>query len=211
MAKKDTDARSWFRFAIAVTALLQALHAQAETFTGRVIGVADGDTLTVLDERRQQHKIRLAGIDAPEKRQPFGGRSKQNLAAMAFNKNVVVEWNKRDRYGRTVGKVMVNGVDANLEQINAGMAWWYRDYAKEQSPEDRRQYEQAEAKAQMSRTGLWSDKNPVPPWDFRHGTGAAVARSLEQKTDCPCSSDDLCTGQKGGRYCITFSGTKRYR
>lgn len=141
--------------------------AAAETLTGRVVGIADGDTITVLDSNRQQHKIRLSGIDAPEKKQPFGERSKQHLAEMVFNKTVTVEWQKLDRYGRTVGKVMVNGVDVNLVQVKAGMAWWYEKYRKEQSERDQYLYSAQEQEAKAKRVGLWSDQNPVPPWDWR--------------------------------------------
>ena len=112
----------------------------AATITGRVVAVSDGDTLTVLDADRAQHKIRLSGIDAPEKAQAFGERSKQNLSRLVFGKEIEVQWNKRDRYGRIVGKVLVaeapckagdcpKTVDACLSQITAGLAWWYRDYA----------------------------------------------------------------------------------
>lgn len=182
-----------------------ALSARAETLTGFVVGIADGDTITVLDARRQQHKIRLAGIDAPEKGQPFGDRSKQNLAAMVFNKSVNVEWDKQDRYGRTVGKVMVNGVDANLEQVKAGQAWWYEQYRREQSPEDQRRYANAEQDARVRRVGLWRDSLPVAPWDFRHGTGPAA---VEQS--CPCGGPVTCTGTKGGHYCTMANGSKSY-
>jgi len=182
-----------------------ALSARADTLTGYVIGIADGDTITVLDSGRQQHKIRLAGIDAPEKGQPFGDRSKQNLAAMVFNKSVQVEWNKQDRYGRTVGKVMVNGVDANLEQVKAGQAWWYEKYRMEQSPEDQRRYASAEQDARARRVGLWGDSLPVAPWDFRHGNGPA-----DVAQHCPCGGPATCTGPKGGRYCTTPSGGKSY-
>ncbi len=92
------------------------------------MGIADGDTLTILDTSNQQHRIRLYGIDAPEKKQPFGSRSKQNLAALAFAKHAVVEWTKPDRYGRIIGKVIVDGQDVGLRQIEAGLAWWYRKY-----------------------------------------------------------------------------------
>jgi endonuclease YncB( thermonuclease family) len=186
---------------------LLALSANAETLTGYVVSIADGDTLTLLDANRQQHKIRLAGIDAPEKSQGFGDRSKQSLAVLVFNKNVTVEWNKLDRYGRTIGKIMVNGVDANLEQVRTGMAWWYRDYAKEQSPEDRAKYEQAEVMAKQQRFGLWQDANSMPPWDFRHGG----AKSAPDNNFCLCSSSLVCTGPKGGHYCITQSGGKSYK
>lgn len=113
-----------------VVIFLVAVSAHAESLYGYVVDITDGDTIVVLDANHEQHKIRLAGIDAPEKvnsekapetAQPFGERSKQNLASIVFNKNVAVEWSKLDRYGRTVGKVMVNGIDANLAQIKAGM------------------------------------------------------------------------------------------
>ncbi len=147
--------------------LLLAFSAHAETLSGRVVGIADGDTITILDAANQQHKIRLAGIDAPEKKQPFGERSKQHLSDLVFNKQVTVEWNKLDRYGRTVGKILVSGVDTNLEQIRAGMAWWYEKYRKEQSPADQRLYDQAEQQARARRVGLWHDQDPIPPWDWR--------------------------------------------
>lgn len=97
--------------------------AYAEILSGRVVGIADGDTITVLDNTNTQHKIRLAGIDAPEKKQPFGNNSKKMLSSLVFGKTVDVDWDKRDRYGRLVGKVIIDGVDANLEQIKYGLAW----------------------------------------------------------------------------------------
>ncbi len=142
--------------------------ANAATITGRVVGVSDGDTITVLDTSRTQHKIRLAGIDAPESKQAFGTRSKQHLSGSVYNRQVTVEWDKHDRYGRTVGVVLVDGHDANLEQVRAGMAWWYRHYAKDQRPEDRQLYDAAETEARAAKRGLWADANPVPPWEWRH-------------------------------------------
>jgi endonuclease YncB( thermonuclease family) len=139
----------------------------AETISGRVVGVADGDTLTVLDASKQQHKIRLDGIDAPEKAQPFGDRSKQSLSDLAFNRDVQVQTHKRDRYGRVVGKVLHDGADLNLIQINRGMAWHYKAYAGEQTPEDRMRYAAAEEIARREKRGLWRDKEPTPPWDWR--------------------------------------------
>jgi endonuclease YncB( thermonuclease family) len=141
--------------------------ASAETIAGRVVAIADGDTLTVLDATNHQHKIRLAGIDAPEKKQPFGDRSKQHLAQMVFNKAVTVEWKKQDRYGRTVGKVLVNGIDANLEQIKAGMAWWYEKYRKEQSAADQLAYADTEQQARALHVGLWRNPAPLAPWVWR--------------------------------------------
>jgi endonuclease YncB( thermonuclease family) len=135
---------------------------------GRVVGVSDGDTITVLDYNKQQHKIRLAGIDAPEAHQPFGQKAKASLSALVFDRQVSADCGKVDRYRREVCKVIVDGIDVNLEQVKAGMAWWYRKYAKEQSPDDRATYEQAEFWAKARRLGLWADKNPTPPWEWRH-------------------------------------------
>ncbi len=139
----------------------------SETISGRVVGVADGDTLTVLDGSKQQHKIRLDGIDAPEKAQPFGQRSKQSLSDLAYNRHVQVETHKSDRYGRVVGKVLLDGTDLNLVQINRGLAWHYKVYAHEQTREDRARYAAAEEVARSERRGLWRDAEPTPPWDWR--------------------------------------------
>lgn len=160
----------------ATFALLCALTAlaHAEVTEGKVIGVADGDTITVLDASKSQHRIRLQGIDAPESSQAFGARSKQHLSDLVFNKEVSVEWKKRDRYGRVLGKVLVGGRDACLAQVRAGMAWHYKYYQEEQSPEDRRLYAEAEREARAARRGLWAEPDPVPPWDFRRGGRSAT-------------------------------------
>jgi endonuclease YncB( thermonuclease family) len=149
-------------------ALLFSFVCNAATITGKVVGVADGDTITVLDDTSTQHKIRLAGIDAPEKKQAFGNRSKESLSEMVFDKTVNVETEKRDRYGRQIGKVLVNGQDVNLVQVERGMAWFYRQYQREQSPNDRKLYEAAEDAAKAGQLGLWRDVAQVPPWEFRH-------------------------------------------
>jgi endonuclease YncB( thermonuclease family) len=150
--------------------LLLALFLQstyADVILGRVIGVSDGDTITVLDNTNIQHKIRLGGIDAPEKKQSFGNVSKQSLSDLVYNQQVDVEWHKKDRYGRKVGKVLVNHEDANLEQIKRGMAWYYKKYKGELEQSDRISYVQAEQDAQTNRLGLWLDESPIAPWDFR--------------------------------------------
>ena len=147
--------------------ILLSPHSYAAQLTGRVVSVADGDTITVLDANRQQNKVRLTGIDAPEKFQPFGNRSRQHLGALVHGRDVVVEWNKRDRYGRILGKVLVGSVDANLEQIRAGLAWHYKQYEREQSREDRETYASAELDARTAKRGLWIDPAPIPPWEFR--------------------------------------------
>lgn len=162
--------RSWShpsRVWIGLILALGSLVASAETITGRVVGVTDGDTLTVLDASDQQFKIRLSGIDAPEKRQPFGNRAKESLSEMVFKKQVVVESNKEDRYRRKVGKVQHEGTDVNLEQVKRGMAWHYTAYAKEQAPADREAYANAEAEARAQRRGLWRENTPSAPWEVR--------------------------------------------
>lgn len=171
------------RRTVAALALLCALAAlaRAQVIRGRVVGIADGDTVTVLDASKSQHKIRLQGIDASESRQAFGTRSNQYLSDLVYNKEVSVEWQKRDRYGRVLGKVWVGGRDACLAQVRAGMAWHYKYYQDEQSPEDRRLYAEAEREARATRRGLWSDPDPVPPWDFRRG-GREPARQSPAQT-----------------------------
>ena len=140
---------------------------QAATLSGRVIGVTDGDTIKILDSTNTQHKIRLSGIDAPEKKQPFGQVSKKSLSDLVYDKQVTVDWNKLDRYGRTVGKVLLNGMDVNLEQVNRGYAWFYKKYQNEQPLQDRLDYLHAQEAAEKSRAGLWVEKEPIAPWDFR--------------------------------------------
>lgn len=149
-----------------VLALL-ASPGQAEIISGRVVHVADGDTITVLDASKTQHKVRLAGIDAPEKSQAYGQQSRDSLAELVANRTVIVETHKKDRYGRQVGKVLVNGKDINIEQVLRGMAWFYRDYAGELTSVDQQAYERAEAEAAEFHRGLWAEKRPVPPWEFR--------------------------------------------
>jgi endonuclease YncB( thermonuclease family) len=164
-----SPSRVWIGWILA----LGSLMAGAETITGRVVGVSDGDTLTVLDASHQQFKIRLAGIDAPEKAQPFGNRAKESLSEMVFNKQVVVESRKEDRYRRKVGKVQHDGRDVNLELVKRGMAWHYTAYAKEQAPADRVAYANAEAEARAQRRGLWREITPSAPWEFRRIKAAA--------------------------------------
>lgn len=162
--------------AIAVCFLLAA-QAQAD-LSGRVVAVTDGDTIKVLDNANTQYKIRLTGIDAPERGQPYGAASREHLASMVAGKEVLVESDKKDRYGRILGKVWVQPGDCpscgktlnvNYAQLLAGMAWWYRYYAKEQSPEDRGRYESAEDEARARQWGLWADPHPINPYDWRKG------------------------------------------
>lgn len=147
---------------------VDAAPAAAETLSGRVVGIADGDTLTILDGSNQQHRIRLSGIDAPEKQQPFGNVSKQNLARLAFGRHTVADCPKLDRYGRQICVVRVTGKDVGLGQLEARLVWWYRKYAKEQSSQDRDRYARAEDEARAANAGLWREPQPIPPWEWRH-------------------------------------------
>lgn len=139
----------------------------AETLAGRVVGVSDGDTITVLAADHETHKIRLAGIDAPEKAQPFGQRAKERLSDLVFGKSVAVEWSKRDRYQRIVGKVLIANQDAGLTLVTDGLAWHYKKYQKEQTPDDQARYAAAEEASRARHAGLWIDPDPVPPWEWR--------------------------------------------
>lgn len=149
--------------------LLICLHlvSHADVLVGHVVGVSDGDTITVLDDTKQRHVIRLMGIDAPEKAQAFGQRAKQSLSDLVFNRDVSVTWFKKDRYGRTVGQVHIDDTDVCLEQIKRGFAWHYKQYEREQSVEDRSRYADAEKEARIARTGLWADEHPTEPTKFR--------------------------------------------
>lgn len=157
--------------------LLLAFPALADTFQAQVVGITDGDTVTVLAEGKREEKVRLSGIDCPEKKQPFGEKAKQSLSDLLFGKTARVEWSKRDRYGRVVGQVFVSppcqsepcpSLDAGLAQIRSGLAWHFKRYEKEQTPQDREAYARAEEKARGQKLGLWSESDPVPPWEWRH-------------------------------------------
>lgn len=152
---------------IASLALAIAFSASAAELGGKVVAVKDGDSIVVLDDAFAQHQIRLGGIDAPERSQPHGQAAKRSLSQMVFGQRVLVVWNTTDPYGRTVGKVLLQGEDVNLRQIEAGYAWHYRHYQSEQSPSDRTAYAQAEIDARQARLGLWQDAAPIPPWRYR--------------------------------------------
>lgn len=157
--------------------------------TGVVVGVADGDTVTVLDAGKNQHKVRVAGIDAPEKAQPFGQRAKERMSALVFGKEVRLVGDKLDRYGRTIAKVWVSPpdcqrcpktLDAGLGVLTSGLAWHYKKYQNEQSAEDRERYAFAENEARSKRAGLWSEADPVPPWDWRKSRRSGDGRTLNR-------------------------------
>lgn len=133
--------------AVLLVGMVASAHGGTHQIDGRVVGVTDGDTVTLLDAERRQHKIRLDGIDAPEGGQPFGAASKRHLSDLAFDRQAVAECSKTDRYGRHVCKLLIDGTDAGLAQVRAGLAWYFRRYAKELQPDRRKQYDEAELAA----------------------------------------------------------------
>lgn len=145
-------------------------HLWAAELSGRVIGVADGDTITVLTPVKESLRVRLVGIDAPESSQAFGSASKRSLSDLVFGKAVTIRYNKQDRYGRILGTVFLGAADVNLMQIERGMAWHYKFYERDQSASDRQRYAHAEQGARTTGIGLWQDRDPTPPWDYRRSS-----------------------------------------
>jgi endonuclease YncB( thermonuclease family) len=155
--------------------------ALADTLQGKVVKIADGDTVTIVDDSGKKHRIRLAGIDAPEKNQSYGDVSTQGLNKLVSGRIVTIEYEKRDRYKRIIGKVLVDPpgdvfcmaldcvkkIDVGLEQIKKGLAWHYKYYQMEQSEEDRKLYSEAELEARIKEMGLWKDEKPMAPWVWR--------------------------------------------
>ena len=168
------------------------LLAAAEPRDCLVVAVSDGDTITARcgePGAYEQVKVRINGIDAPEKKQPFGERAKQAMSELVYMKDVELDCYKTDRYQRSVCKVMVAPgdeltapltLDAGLAMVTLGMAWWYREYSREQTPQERGQYELAETEARAKRVGLWRDRNPVAPWDWRKAQRQSKDASQQQ-------------------------------
>jgi endonuclease YncB( thermonuclease family) len=154
--------------------------------SGEVVGVHDGDTITVLTVHKRSVKVRLYGIDAPESNQPYGSKAKQRLSELVFGKRVRVETHGTDRYRRTLGVVYLNDKDINAQMVSEGLAWAYVRYSSRYVPQ------QEEAKS--ARRNIWSQKNPTPPWEFRRVR----------------SSNDKVTSQQYVVY-ITRTGKKYHR
>jgi len=156
----------------------------ADSLTGKVVGISDGDTLTLLKDK-QQYKIRLSEIDTPEKGQPYGNKAKQALSALVFGKTVTVEVETTDRYGRTVGKVYSGDIDVNAEMVRNGHAWVYRKYAKDEN------LYQLEAAAKKNELGLWglSEAQQIPPWEWRQGKRETTVKAV---ADFKCGTKRYC-------------------
>ncbi|HYI87134.1 MAG TPA: thermonuclease family protein [Burkholderiales bacterium] len=142
--------------------LLLARSGQAETLSGTVIGVVDGDTLTIVDAQKRRYRVRLGQVDAPESKQAFGIKSARSLYGLCFRKAAQVEWQAKDQYNRHIGHVTCEGVDANAAQVRRGMAW-----VSPKSTQPGSALYELEAYARVRGIGLWSDPSPVPPWEWR--------------------------------------------
>jgi endonuclease YncB( thermonuclease family) len=163
----------------AIAAEKPAVIPEGQTVTGRCVGVHDGDSMTLLMETpagQRQAKIRLDAIDAPEMGQPFSNHSKQTLSGMVFDKQCAVESVGPDRYGRTIGRVTVDGKDVNAAMLEVGMAWHYDKYDDRQSMADRQEA------ARKAGVGLWGDPRPIPPWDWRKMSKEERAPHREKAT-----------------------------
>lgn len=157
--------RSYLLCLLTAFAMLPA--AAGEILLGHCVGVADGDTCTLLlthaDGGKTTEKIRFHAIDAPEKKQAYGQAAKKFVSELIYGKEIRVEVQSRDRYGRIVGKIYVGDTYVNLAVVKAGYAWWYRRYAPKETA-----FKEAETAARTARRGLWQEKEPLAPWDFRH-------------------------------------------
>lgn len=158
-------------------------------FLANVVGITDGDTVTVAENASQEEVIRLAGIDAPEHDQPFGAQSTAHLAGLLSGKTVTLDCENERSYGRMICKILLSdGEDACLDQVKSGMAWHYKQYQDEQSPADRAAYAAAECAAMKAKIGLWSDPHPIQPQDWRHGTKSPL---LLDANGCRTTSEPI--------------------
>jgi endonuclease YncB( thermonuclease family) len=173
--------KSFLYFALLTICVTLSTGAYAESFTGKVVGVHDGDTVTVLMDNRTQVKIRLAEIDAPELAQPYGNKSKQALSDLVFGQKVTVVKGVIDKYGRTVGRVYQSDIDVNLTMVKQGAAWAYRQYLTDDA------ILAAEESAKATGAGLWSlqDDQRMPPWEWRHGGKRAQGGEVQADPAVP--------------------------
>lgn len=179
--------------------ILLTLSMIAQTITGKVTSITDGDTIKVL-ENKAEYKIRFNGIDAPEKSQAYGQKSKEFLSSLIFGKEVIVEVKDKDKYGRYVSDIFLGNKYINAEMVENGFAWHYKEYSKDKS------LAELEDKARMNKVGLWADSNPISPWDFRHGTSTVKTNITESYSNIKQNED-----VKENVVYITKTGKKYHR
>ena len=175
-SNRETDLRLTGRavwIAVALTLLLPlTVHTEPSVIEGRVVSIADGDTLTLLTSDKKQVKVRLAEIDTPERGQPYASKAKDELSALVWQKEISVRVIDVDRYGRSVGRIYVDGIDVSAEMVRRGAAWVYRKYATDDN------LHELENEARESKRGLWSlpESERLPPWEWRRGSNKAEER-----------------------------------
>jgi endonuclease YncB( thermonuclease family) len=173
-----------------------SLFGYASTYQGKIIGITDGDTVTLLTANKQQIKIRLDSIDAPEKSQPYGAVSKVALSNLVFGKQVIAVSNKIDKYGRTVATVYLSKINVNLAMVQKGMAWVYRLYARNKA------YYTMENYARKYKLGLWSQTKPQAPWDYRKAklnqSDTLYNPVILSPKDFTCGTKRYCSQMKSG-------------
>ena len=185
----------FFFFALTFFFITIGTPAEAAELQGRVISIADGDTLTVLTPDKSQIKIRLVEIDAPESGQPYGKKAKQALSDLVFGQNVTVQYKAKDRYGRILGRVFIDELDVNLRLVELGAAWAYDQYLTDPN------IKQAEKRARDSKAGLWAlpTHQIMAPWDWRHADKfASQTTGIKDNTLNQSPSGFSCRGK---RYC----------
>jgi endonuclease YncB( thermonuclease family) len=191
-------------YVLGVFWVLVPLLVYAEQFTGKVVGISDGDTISVLREGKAV-KVRMHGVDTPEKAQAFGTQARKFTSDLVFQRDVTVVVHTTDRYGRLVGEVLLpDGRSLNQELVKAGMAWWYRQYA----PNDT-MLARLEAEARTAKRGLWADAHPVPPWQWRqpHHARSIAVPAPPRPTPAPQCCKTCRSGQACGDTCIPHGQT----
>lgn len=187
------------RIAAFLALCLAIQTAKADLLTGQIVSISDGDTLTILTESKQKIVVRLNAIYAPEKGQPFSNASKKSLSSICYKKSATVDTFGLDKYGRTIGEVTCDQVNANSHQVDNGMAWVYRKYSNDPT------LIALEAQAKNMGLGLWDDPNPVPPWDFRHKTITPTVPEVKST-----SSGFTCSGKRFCKQMISCEEARYY-
>jgi endonuclease YncB( thermonuclease family) len=204
--------RVLFRIILLLGTAFLVTPAAAETVSGKVVGVSDGDSLTLLVQGNRQIKVRLEGIDAPETGQEFSRNSKEGLSRLVFGREISLRVTGNDRYERTLGVVFVEGVNANLALVRQGLAWHYKKYS------DDHELAQAEVDARAARSGLWAGFDPIPPWEYRalkkrpQGImGSAEAGSDTSRVTATAFWLNTSSNARHNSSCRWFGKTKRGR
>lgn len=156
--------RFFKNFFLAIVIFFIVISQVQADFNGKVVKVIDGDTVDILTPKKQKVRVRLLDIDAPESRQAYGNAARKYLASLIAGKNVFVKENKKDIYQRTLGTIFLNQININAKMVESGFAWAYRY----KGVANNKNMVKLESKAKQNKKGLWKDKHPIAPWDFRY-------------------------------------------